>query len=202
MAPQHPRQHVSRFVPASGLAVLIFIIATSVVDSVVSSDLKISKFGCSTTDIRQLLGYDSSLMGSLNVMPEYTNYFDLTTATKSLNTAISYTGGAVAAFPAGFLVDWRGRKESILWSCIITLIGAILQTSAVNISMFIVGRFTIGMGMGVAATATPVYVSETAPPKYRAFALGLYYACWGVGTLIASGVCYRVSCSWKDSNLV
>lgn len=172
MVPQHPRQYVSRFVPASGLAVLIFIIATSVVDSV-------------------LLGYDSSLMGSLNVMPEYTNYFDLTTATKSFNTAISYTGGAVAAFPAGFLVDWRGRKESILWSCIVTLIGAILQTSAVNIAMFIVGRFTIGMGMGVAATATPVYVSETAPPKYRAFALGLYYACWGVGTLIASGVCYR-----------
>lgn len=139
-------------------------------------------------------------MGSLNVMPEYTNYFDLTTATKSFNTAISYTGGAVAAFPAGFLVDWRGRKESILWSCIVTLIGAILQTSAVNIAMFIVGRFTIGMGMGVAATATPVYVSETAPPKYRAFALGLYYACWGVGTLIASGVCYRVS-SWGRQSI-
>jgi MFS family permease len=132
-------------------------------------------------------------MGSLNVMPEYYNYFHLSTTTKSLNTAISYTGGAVAAFPAGFLVDWRGRRESIFWSCVITLIGAILQTSAVNIAMFIVGRFIIGMGMGVAATATPVYVSETAPPKYRAFALGLYYACWGVGTLIASGVCYRVS---------
>jgi hypothetical protein len=35
-------------------------------------------------------------------------------------------------------------------------------------------------------------VAETAPPKYRPVALGLYYACWGVGTLIASGVCYSV----------
>jgi MFS family permease len=149
-------------------------------------------------------------MGSLNVMPEYYNYFHLNTATKSLNTAISYTGGtlhpchhatgpiidtisgSIAAFPAGFLVDWRGRRESIFWSCIITLIGAILQTAAVNVGMFILGRFIIGTGLAVAATATPTYVAETAPPKHRAFALGLYYACWGVGTLIASGVCYRV----------
>lgn len=29
-------------------------------------------------------------------MPEYYNYFHLTTATKSLNTAISYTGGQSA----------------------------------------------------------------------------------------------------------
>ena len=59
--------------------------------------------------------------------------------------------------------------------------------------MFILGRFIIGMGLAVAQTATPIYVAETAPPKHRAFALGLYYAFWGVGTLIASGVCYRVS---------
>jgi MFS family permease len=72
-------------------------------------------------------------------------------------------------------------------------VGAILQGSAVNIAMFIVARFIIGLGLGVAATATPTYVAEIAPPKHRAFALGLYYACWGVGTLIASGVCYRVS---------
>ena len=103
--------------------------------------------------------------------------------------------GAIAAFPAGFLVDWRGRRESIFWSCVITLVGAILQSAAVNIGMFILGRFIIGMGLAVAATATPTYVAETVPPKSRALALGLYYSCWGVGTLIASGVCYRVSIS-------
>ena len=190
MAPQYSRQYVSRLVPSSGFWIVFFLIATSVVDSVVSVH---SRIRIRNTNTLKLLGYDSSLMGSLNVMPSYYNYFALSTATKSLNTAISYTGGAVAAFPAGFLVDWRGRRESIFWSCIVTLIGAILQTSAVHIAMFIVGRFVIGVGMAVAATATPTFVAETAPPKHRAFALGLYYSCWGVGTLIASGVCYRVS---------
>ncbi len=88
-------------------------------------------------------------MGSLNVMPSYYDYSALTTATKSLNTAISCTGGTVAAFSAGFLGDWKGRRESIFWSCVITLIGAVLQTSAVHIALFIVRRFIIGMGMGV-----------------------------------------------------
>lgn len=157
-------------------------------------------------------------MGSLNVMPTYTSYFTLTTATKSLNTGISYLGGTVSATFAGFLTDWRGRREAIFYSCIVTLIGALLMTCSVNISMFIVGRFIIGMGLGIAATATPTsvtqpvardldpgplygvanftqlrYVAETCPPKQRAFALGLYYSCWGVGTMLAAGICYRVS---------
>jgi len=112
-------------------------------------------------------------MGSMNVMPEYYNYFHLTTTKKSLNTAISYAGGCFASIFAGFLVDWRGRRESIFWSALILLIGAIIQTAAQNVGMFIAGRFIIGIGMGYAATATPTYVAEAAPPKHRAFALGL-----------------------------
>ena len=191
MASQPPaRKHLSWLVPRSQNALVIAIIAVSVVDSV-------------------LLGYDSSLMGSLNVMPSYTSYFTLTTATKSLNTAISYVGGSVASLFSGFVVDWAGRKKSIGLSAVLTLVGAIIQTCAQNVGMFIAGRFIVGrssytfiflyscllpkgFGMGFAQTACPTYVAETAPLTHRALALGLYYAFWGVGTLIASGVCYSV----------
>lgn len=132
-------------------------------------------------------------MGSLNVMPTYQSYFTLTTATKSLNTSISYIGGAVSALAGGFLCDWRGRRESIFWAALIAMIGGVIQGSAQNIGMFIAGRLIVGCGMGLAQTAAPILVAETLSVKYRAFALGLYYACWGVGTLIASGVCYAVS---------
>lgn len=186
----YPRECVSRLVPSNPTLILIIIVATSVVDSVASIPFaSTEKYHVNRP---QLLGYDSSLMGSLNVMPTYTSYFTLTTATKSLNTGISYLGGTVSAVGAGFLTDWRGRRETIFWSCLITLVGAILMTSSVNIAMFLIGRFIIGMGLGVAATATPTYVAETCPPKHRAFALGLYYSCWGVGTMIAAGICYRV----------
>ncbi|KAI9731689.1 MAG: hypothetical protein M1834_004478 [Cirrosporium novae-zelandiae] len=170
-AQNFPREHVSKWVPRSQSVLVTLIIMTSFVDSV-------------------LLGYDGSIMGSLNTMKAYTNYFTLTTSTTSLLTAASYLGGCIMAPLSGFITDWRGRRETILWSCIITLLGVILQTASVNIAMFIIGRIVIGGGSAVAATATPIYVVETSPPKFRAFAMGLYYTCWGVGTLIASGICY------------
>lgn len=132
-------------------------------------------------------------MGSLNVMPTYSSYFTLTTTTKSLNTAISYVGGAAMSPFAGFLADWRGRRECVYWSALLALIGGVIQGSAQSIGMFIAGRCVVGAGMGLAQTAAPTLVAETTPVKYRGFALGLYYACWGVGTLLAAGVCYGVS---------
>lgn len=132
-------------------------------------------------------------MGSLNVMPTYSNYFTLTTTTKSLNTAISYVGGAAIAPFGGLLSDWRGRRECIYWAALLTLIGGVIQGAAQNIAMFIVGRCIVGGGMGLAQTAAPTLVAETTPVKYRGFALGMYYACWGVGTLLAAGVCFGVS---------
>ena len=146
-----------------------------------------------TDHFLQLVGFDSGLMGSFNVMPSYTSYFSLTTTTKSLNTAISYMGGATAALFCGPIVDWRGRKECIYWSALLTLIGGVIQGASQNIGMFIAGRFIVGLGLGLAQTSAPTLVAEISPVKWRGFALGMYYACWGVGTLIASGVCYGVS---------
>ncbi|KAF1975159.1 general substrate transporter [Bimuria novae-zelandiae CBS 107.79] len=99
-------------------------------------------------------------------------------------------GGAVIALFAGSLTDWRGRKECIFTSALITIIGGVIQGAAQNIGMFIAGRFIVGLGLGLAQVSTPTLVAETAPVEWRGFALGLYYAFWGVGTLIASGVCY------------
>lgn len=140
-----------------------------------------------------LVGYDSSLMGSFNVMPSYISYFTLTTSTKALNTAVSYVGGTVISFISGPWTDWRGRREAIFWAALITLVGGVIQGAAQNIAMFLVGRLIVGFGMGLAQTATPTLLAETVPVQWRGFAMGMYYACWGVGTLLASGICYGVS---------
>ncbi|KAF1995058.1 hexose transporter [Amniculicola lignicola CBS 123094] len=134
------------------------------------------------------IAYDGSLMGSLNVMPAYTAYFHLTTTTKSLNTAITFVGAIPMAFVSGPIVNWKGRKFGIYLSALIQILGAILQGAAQNIAMFIVGRFFIGMGSGLATAAAATYVAETVPSKIRSFALGLYFTCWAVGGLIAAGV--------------
>jgi MFS family permease len=44
--------------------------------------------------------------------------------------------------------------------------------------------------MGLAQTSTPTLLAEAVPVRWRGFAVGLCYACWGIGTLLASGICY------------
>lgn len=136
---------VSRLVPQNSKVFVACLIMLSAVDSV-------------------LVGYDSSLMGSFNVMPSYISYFRLTTATKSLNTAISYVGGAVVCFISGRWTDWRGRREAIFWSALITLIGGIIQGAAQNVGMFLAGRLVVGFGMGLAQTSTPTLLAEVNVP--------------------------------------
>ncbi|KAH7412312.1 general substrate transporter [Phaeosphaeria sp. MPI-PUGE-AT-0046c] len=124
-----------------------------------------------------LVGYDSSLIGSFNVMPSYRNYFTLTTATKSFNTAVSYVGGAAISFISGPWTDWRGRREAIFWSALITLVGGVIQGASQNIEMFIAGRLIIGFGMGLAQTSTPTLLAETVPVNG---------VCYGTQTLLTT----------------
>jgi MFS family permease len=139
------------------------------------------------------IGYDGSIMGSLLVMETFGGYFSLNTATTSLSVCFIFVGGAVGVLFAPIIANRRGRKEGMFYAAVLQIIGVILQTAAQNITMFIVGRFIIGFGTGIANVSAPVYVAETAPAKYRALALGLYYTCWAVGTLVASGICYGAS---------
>ncbi|KAL0263029.1 hypothetical protein SLS55_002004 [Diplodia seriata] len=154
------------------------------------------------------VAYDGSLMGSLNAMPAYSDYFTLTTATTSLNTASTFIGAILLSPFAALLINWRGRKCGIYVSALVQIAGTILQGAAQSIGMFIVGRLLIGAGSGLAQTSAATYVAETVPSKIRALALGLYFTCWAVGALLAAGVCYGTASmenstwSWRVPSLI
>ncbi|CAK7233153.1 hypothetical protein SBRCBS47491_008512 [Sporothrix bragantina] len=136
------------------------------------------------------IAYDGSVMGSVNIMESYGAYFSLNTATIAVNTTAVYLGSIMIAPFAGWIVDWRGRKEAIAVSCAFNIIGAAISGGAQNIAMFIAGRMIIGLGMGLAQTSASSYVSETTAPKVRSLALGMYFTCWALGSFLATGVCY------------
>jgi len=136
------------------------------------------------------LGYDGSMMNALNILPSYTDYFSLDTATLALNTASVWVGGCISGFFAGQLTDWVGRRPALLWAALLTIVGVILQSAAQNIAMFIAGRIIIGIGTGVSAVAAPTYLSETTPIEWRAFSLGIFYDFWYVGGLVSAGVTF------------
>ncbi|KAM5349670.1 hypothetical protein ACJ41O_006175 [Fusarium nematophilum] len=136
------------------------------------------------------LGFDGSMMNALNILPSYTDYFHLTTATLALNTASVWVGSTLAGILLAKVPDLIGRKWALLAGAIITVVGVILQAAAQDIGMFIASRIIIGFGTGGSSIAGPVYLAETLPVQYRSWGLGLFYDFWYVGGLIAAGVTY------------
>ena len=76
------------------------------------------------------------MMGGLNIMSQYTDYFQLTNATRSLNVATIYIGGCIACLFWGWLTDKYGRRVALFWAAVITITTAVIQAAAQNIAMF------------------------------------------------------------------
>lgn len=166
-----PRHYVSRFVSRNSNVTTVLLMGTAAVQAIT-------------------MGYDASMMNGLNILPSYTDYFDLNTTTLSLNTASVWVGGILAGLFSGQLSDRLGRKPVLFWGAIVSIIGVIIQTCAQNVAMFIVGRIIIGLSSGISGVAAPTYMAETAPVEWRATMLGLYFDLWFVGSLISAGITY------------
>ncbi|KPI36888.1 High-affinity glucose transporter [Cyphellophora attinorum] len=143
-------------------------------------------------------GYDGSMLNGLNILPVYTDYFNLTPATTGLNTASVFIGGFLGPLVSGIITDRCGRRPAILYGSVITLIGITLQTAAQNIAMFVIGRIILGFGSAIQGIAGGVYLSETFPARWRAWGVGLLNDFYYVGALIAAGITLGTS-TWDST---
>jgi MFS family permease len=113
------------------------------------------------------------MLNGLNILPSYTRYFNLNSATTGLNTASVSIGGILGPLVSGILADRLGRRPAIFWGSSVTLVGIILQTAAQNIAMFVLARVILGFGSAITGIAGGVYLSETFPSRWRAWGVGL-----------------------------
>lgn len=128
------------------------------------------------------------MLNGLNILPSYTDYFQLTAATQGLNTSSVFIGGILGPLVSGVISDRLGRRPTILWGSLVTIVGVILQTAAQNVAMFVVARIILGFGSAVSGIAAGVYLSETFPSRWRAWGVGLLNDFYYVGALIAAGI--------------
>jgi MFS family permease len=153
---------------------------------------------CSTMN-----GYDGSLMGSINSVSKYQQYYHL-----PLNGASS-TGIIFAIFQVGqmagawfvWIADWRGRKLPVFLGCAGVLVGTIVTATAKTRGVFVGGRFLLSFFCTWATTSAPMWVLELAPPQYRATVSGLYNTLWYCGSIIATFAVYGTNIHQADSNL-
>lgn len=132
-------------------------------------------------------------MAGLNIMPQYNEYFKLTTTTQSLNIATIYMGGCFACICWGWLTDQYGRRLTLFYAAMITILAAIIQSAAQNVAMFCIARVLVGFGTTASAITAPAYLAETLPWNQRAWGLALFDDLFYVGALTAAGVIYGTS---------
>jgi MFS family permease len=139
-------------------------------------------------------------MSGLNILPSYTDYFNLNTATTGLMTAAAWMGDVLACFIMQPITDRYGRKAGILASAIVCFIGIILQAAAQNTAMFVCSRIIVGLGSQLSSSAAPALLGELLPAVTRGRILGIFFSCYYVGSLLVSIINYgsqNIDSTWS-----
>jgi MFS family permease len=138
-------------------------------------------------------GYDSSLFGGLLSNKTYfLAHFNGENKGiwAGLITSMFQIGGVSALLFVGPLVDTWGRRVGMFIGSILIILGTIvfgLTKYHASEGQIMGARFLIGFGVTIAAAAGPIWVVETAHPKYRGIITGLCNTTWLMGSILASG---------------
>lgn len=124
-------------------------------------------------------GYDQGMMGGVNTAYDYYTRMGFghqgpdgePVVTNSLLqggiVSVYYLGTLVGCLVGGSLGDRYGRIKSIFLGALIAIVGACLQTSAMNHSWMICARLVNGWGTGILNAIVPVWATEIAEHKSR-----------------------------------
>lgn len=95
--------------------------------------------------------YAGSIIGTTLGQPSFLEYMGLATNPNATGligtmTGLFYAGGVFGCILNAYLADKIGRKLTIMTGAIILTIGTACLSGSVNVAMFIVFRFFVGMG--------------------------------------------------------
>ncbi|XP_043722332.1 sugar transport protein 5-like [Telopea speciosissima] len=166
-----------------------------------------------------LFGYDIGISGGVTTMKPFLQKFFPSIQRKMLAaeknvycifdsqvltsfTSSLYIAGMASSLVASRLTRALGRRATMILGGFSFFTGAAINGAAVNIAMLILGRIFLGFGVGFANQATPVYLSEMAPSKWRgAFNAG-FQMFLGIGVVVSNALNYgsaRLEWGWRLS---
>ncbi len=138
-----------------------------------------------------LFGYNTSVIsGALLFIAKD---FHLTIFQQELIVSTLLIGALIGAFLGGFIADQFGRKKTLFFTLFLFLIGILCLTIAGSFHMLLTGRFIVGLGIGIASLAVPLYIAEVSPPESRGALVSLNQLAITIGILLAYIVSYAYS---------
>ncbi|MBV8961603.1 MAG: sugar porter family MFS transporter [Hyphomicrobiales bacterium] len=144
-----------------------------------------------------LFGYDQGVISG--ALPGIKASFSLSVFMLQVVTSWVTLGALAGSLIAGSLGDAIGRKRTMLLAGALFTLGAAVQSLAPGELVLVMGRLVIGIGVGVAAVAAPLYAAELAPASLRGRFISSYQLAITIGIFLAYVVNAHLSASgnWR-----
>jgi sugar porter (SP) family MFS transporter len=130
-----------------------------------------------------LFGYDTGVIAGALLFIK--GDFDLGSFAQGLVVAAVPIGAIFGAAYAGPAADRYGRRVMILLAAAVFIVGALASAAAPGVEVLVIARVVIGVAIGLASAAAPVYISEVAPPESRGRLVSFFQLAVTIGILVA-----------------
>jgi MFS transporter, SP family, xylose:H+ symportor len=137
-----------------------------------------------------LFGYDTAVIsGAIQFL---TAHFRLDAAQTGWAASCALVGCIAGCTMAGWIGDSLGRRLLLVISAALFLVSAIGTAASFTFTQFIAFRFLGGIGIGAASIASPIYIAEIAPRRWRGRLVGTNQLAIVSGMLMVYFVNYRI----------
>ncbi len=99
-------------------------------------------------------------------------------------------GGMIGPFISTALTDKLGRKRINILAAIIFAIGSVMTAIADTTTMLLLGRFVLGLAIGIVSSAVPLYIAEISPSSIRGRLVTFFQFAITIGILVSFVVGY------------
>jgi SP family galactose:H+ symporter-like MFS transporter len=130
-----------------------------------------------------LFGYDTGVIAAALLFIK--DDFGLGSFAQGLVVAAVPVGAVFGAAIAGPAADTYGRRLMILIAAAVFIVGALASAAAPGVEVLVIARIVIGVAIGLASAASPVYISEVAPPESRGRLVSFFQLAVTIGILVA-----------------
>jgi MFS transporter, SP family, galactose:H+ symporter len=130
-----------------------------------------------------LFGYDTGVIsGALLFIRQD---LGLSPTMQGIVVGIVLAGAMIGAAGAGSLSDRFGRRRVILGAALLFVAGACSSAVTTGLTLLLIGRFLVGLAIGIASMLTPLYLAEISPARDRGAVVSLNQLCITLGILVS-----------------
>lgn len=144
-----------------------------------------------------LFGFDTGVISGaiLYIAPA----FSLTALQNGMVVSAVLFGALVGSGLSGRFSDWFGRRNVLLITALIFIVGTLASSWSPNMWVLMLSRAVIGIAIGIASFVSPLYISEISPPHFRGALVSLNQLAITLGIVLSYAIdqLYASTGAWR-----